>query len=105
MHGASSISSSRAGSIGAGPSAYVDVALQREAGATKVAVVGAGFLGKCIAIELSLLGVSVLVCDTNPQTAAAVRSTFSLLLLLVERQASDTACGLVCSCRPSPMSC
>ncbi|OWZ15688.1 3-hydroxybutyryl-CoA dehydrogenase [Phytophthora megakarya] len=54
--------------------AYQDASAQRSAGCTKVAVVGAGFLGKCIAIDLSLLGVQVLVCDTNPQTADVLSS-------------------------------
>ncbi|KAL4168207.1 hypothetical protein KRP22_011609 [Phytophthora ramorum] len=54
--------------------AYTDARAQRVAGGTKVAVVGAGFLGKCIAIDLSLLGVQVLVCDTNPQTGDALSS-------------------------------
>ncbi|CEG37759.1 3-hydroxybutyryl-dehydrogenase [Plasmopara halstedii] len=54
--------------------AYQNASLQRAARDTKVAVVGAGFLGKCIAIDLSLLGVQVVVCDINPQTANALSS-------------------------------
>ncbi|POM61844.1 3-hydroxybutyryl-CoA dehydrogenase [Phytophthora palmivora] len=54
--------------------AYQDASAQRSASRIKVAVVGAGFLGKCIAIDLSLLGVQVLVCDTNPQTADVLSS-------------------------------
>uniref|UniRef100_K3W635 3-hydroxyacyl-CoA dehydrogenase NAD binding domain-containing protein n=1 Tax=Globisporangium ultimum (strain ATCC 200006 / CBS 805.95 / DAOM BR144) TaxID=431595 RepID=K3W635_GLOUD len=61
-------------------SAYANAAIQREAARTKVAVVGAGFLGKCIAIDLSLLGVQVVVCDNNPQCAAAL-SSFAYELL------------------------
>jgi 3-hydroxyacyl-CoA dehydrogenase len=54
------------------PSAYT--ANSTAGSTTTVAVVGAGFLGKCIALDLSLLGVHVLVCDTNPQTEDAVRN-------------------------------
>ncbi|CAH0482863.1 unnamed protein product [Peronospora belbahrii] len=46
----------------------------KSAQCTKVAVVGAGFLGKCIAIDLSLLGVQVFVCDTNPQISDTLSS-------------------------------
>lgn len=57
-----------------GTCAYQNANALRAAGRTKVAVIGAGFLGKCIAIDLSLLGVQVVVCDTNPQTADALSS-------------------------------
>ncbi|GLE02914.1 hypothetical protein PINS_up011778 [Pythium insidiosum] len=61
-------------------SAYVSDELRRRAGATTVAVIGAGFLGRCIALDLSLLGVHVLLFDSNPQAAASL-STFAYELL------------------------
>ncbi|RLN51643.1 hypothetical protein BBJ29_009746 [Phytophthora kernoviae] len=82
-----------------GPCAYTDANSQRVSGHTKVAIVGAGFLGKCIAIDLSLLGVQVLVCDTNPQTGDALSShAYELLhpllyLGYVTKSMVTQACG------------
>jgi hypothetical protein len=63
-------------------SAYVNDALQRRNhSAGLVAVVGAGFLGRCIALDLSLLGLRVLVCDADPHAATAVRIPYLLQTL------------------------
>ncbi|TMW68188.1 hypothetical protein Poli38472_007860 [Pythium oligandrum] len=55
------------------PSLYVNEELQRRVNErVTVAVVGAGFLGRCIALDLSMLGVNVLLYDKNPQVASAL---------------------------------
>ncbi|KAE8988544.1 hypothetical protein PR002_g21736 [Phytophthora rubi] len=82
-----------------GACAYTESNAQRAAGGCKVAVVGAGFLGKCIAIDLSLLGVHVVVCDTNQQTGDALSSyAYELLhpllyLGYVTKSMLTQACG------------
>ncbi|KAJ0406984.1 hypothetical protein P43SY_005217 [Pythium insidiosum] len=67
-------------SAASAPSAYVSDELRRRAGATTVAVIGAGFLGRCIALDLSLLGVQVLLFDSNPQAAASLATAAYELL-------------------------
>ncbi|KAG7384362.1 hypothetical protein PHYPSEUDO_002769 [Phytophthora pseudosyringae] len=98
MHGGQQ-SAAQAGGEQSGACAYQDASAQRAAGRTKVAVVGAGFLGKCIAIDLSLLGVHVVVFDTNPQTNDALSSyAYELLhpllyLGYVTKSMVTQACG------------
>ncbi|KAF4128903.1 3-hydroxyacyl-CoA dehydrogenase NAD binding domain [Phytophthora infestans] len=98
MHGQSN-AAAQTGGEQSGTCAYQDASAQRSAGCIKVAVVGAGFLGKCIAIDLSLLGVQVVVCDTNPQIGDALSSyAYELLhpllyLGYVTKSMVTQACG------------
>ncbi|KAG7380962.1 hypothetical protein PHYBOEH_011232 [Phytophthora boehmeriae] len=98
MHGQNTESAAPRASQ-SGVSAYTDANCQRVAGRTKVAVIGAGFLGKCIAIDLSLLGVQVLVCDTNPHVGDMLSSyAYELLhpllyLGYVTKSMVTQACG------------
>ncbi|KAL3664946.1 hypothetical protein V7S43_010122 [Phytophthora oleae] len=98
MHGQTTAAAQTRGEQ-SGVCAYQDASSHRAAGRTKVAVVGAGFLGKCIAIDLSLLGVQVVVCDTNPQTGDELSSyAYELLhpllyLGYVTKSMLTQACG------------
>lgn len=101
MHGQTTGETTQATTPSAGGCAYTDAGAQQGNGRLKVAVVGAGFLGKCIAIDLSLLGVTTVVCDTNPQTADAL-SSFAYELLhpllylgYVTKSMVTQACGNV----------
>ncbi|TDH74400.1 hypothetical protein CCR75_005201 [Bremia lactucae] len=85
--------------VTSGTSAYQNATTQRAAACTQVAIVGAGFLGKCIAIDLSLLGAQVVVCDLNPQTTEVLSSyAYELLRPLmylgyVTKSMLTQACG------------
>ncbi|KAF1781563.1 NAD(P)-binding domain [Phytophthora cactorum] len=98
MHGQTTVAAQTGGEQ-SGTCAYQDASAQRVAGRTKAVVVGAGFLGRCIAIDLSLLGVQVVVCDTNPQTGDALSSyAYELLhpllyLGYVTKSMVTQACG------------